>query len=68
MRERFGLDLNASVGIASGWARVGRLGSGDGKDYTAGGDVVNLAARLEGIAREGEIVVNLPGRVRERAY
>ena len=58
LRDRFGLDLNASVGIASGWARVGRLGSADGKDYTAIGDVVNLAARLEGVARAGEIVVD----------
>jgi adenylate cyclase len=44
--ERFGLDLKASIGVASGFAHVGRLGSGDGKDYTAIGDVVNLAARL----------------------
>jgi adenylate cyclase len=53
-----GLELKASIGIASGWARVGRLGSGDGKDYTAIGDVVNVAARLEGQAGPGEIVVD----------
>ena len=58
LAERFGLDLRAGIGIAAGWARVGRLGSGDGKDYTAIGDVVNLAARLEGQARAGEIVVD----------
>lgn len=58
LRERFGLDLNASVGIASGWARLGRLGSTDAKDYTAIGDVVNLAARLEGQARRGEILLD----------
>jgi adenylate cyclase len=56
--ERFGLDLKASVGIASGWARVGRLGSSDGRDYTAIGDVVNLAARLQGQARAGEIMTD----------
>ena len=39
---RFGLPLKASVGIATGHARVGRLGSDDTKDYTAIGDVVNL--------------------------
>lgn len=55
--DRFGVDLNASIGIASGWARVGRLGSSDSKDYTAMGDVVNLAARLESAARSGEIAV-----------
>jgi adenylate cyclase len=58
LANRFGLNLQAGVGIASGWARVGRLGSGDGKDYTAIGDVVNLAARLEGQARAGEIVLD----------
>ncbi|MSQ24595.1 MAG: adenylate/guanylate cyclase domain-containing protein [Chloroflexi bacterium] len=58
LQKRFGLDLNASVGIASGWARLGRLGSKDAKDYTAIGDVVNLAARLEGQARAGEILLD----------
>jgi len=58
--ERFGTDLRAAIGIASGWAHVGRLGSGEGKDYTAIGDVVNLAARLEGQASGGEVVVDEP--------
>ena len=54
---RFGLSLQASVGIATGYARVGRLGSEDSKDYTAIGDVVNLAARLQGKAGAGEILI-----------
>lgn len=58
LAARFELDLRASIGIATGWARVGRLGSSDGKDYTAIGDVVNLAARLEAKARSGEIMVD----------
>ncbi len=56
--RRFSLPLNASIGIATGWARVGRLGSDDSKDYTAIGDVVNLAARLQGKAGAGEILVS----------
>lgn len=55
---RFGLSLQASVGIATGYARVGRLGSEDSKDYTAIGDVVNLAARLQGKAGAGEILIS----------
>ncbi len=54
---RFGLSLQASVGIATGYARVGRLGSEDSKDYTAIGDVVNLAARLQGKAGAGETLI-----------
>ncbi len=57
MGQRLGLDMQAKVGIASGWARVGRLGSMDVKDYTAIGNVVNLASRLEGQARPGEVLV-----------
>lgn len=60
LSERFGVDLRAAIGVASGWAHVGRLGSGEGKDCTAIGDVVNLAARLEGKARGGEIVIDEP--------
>jgi adenylate cyclase len=55
---RFALPLKASVGIATGHARVGRLGSDDSKDYTAIGDVVNLAARLQGKAGAGEILID----------
>jgi adenylate cyclase len=60
LAEHFEQDLHASIGIASGWAHVGRLGSGEGRDYTAIGDVVNLAARLESKARGGEVLVDEP--------
>src|SRR4029077_19317180 len=55
---RLGMPLQASIGVASGFARVGRLGSDDIKDYTAIGDVVNQAARLQAQARATEIVVS----------
>jgi len=56
--SRFELPLHAAVGIATGYARVGRLGSDDAKDYTAIGDAVNLAARLQGKAGAGEILAD----------
>lgn len=56
--RRFQMDLNAAIGIAAGWARVGRLGSGESRDITAIGDVVNLAARLEAKTRAGEILLS----------
>lgn len=58
LAARFGLELRSSVGIAEGWARVGRLGSADGKDYTAIGNVVNLAARLVAAAGPDEVLVD----------
>ncbi len=58
LRQRFGMELQAAVSIASGWARVGRLGSEESKDYTAIGDVVNVAARLEGKTNPGEILIS----------
>src|SRR5439155_8851137 len=51
---RFGLSLEASVGISTGYARVGRLGSEDSKDYTAIGVEVYFAARLHRIVCAGE--------------
>jgi adenylate cyclase len=58
LSERLGVPLQASIGIASGFARVGRLGSDDFKDYTAIGDVVNQAARLQAQAGPTEILVS----------
>ncbi|HET7008641.1 MAG TPA: adenylate/guanylate cyclase domain-containing protein [Candidatus Binatia bacterium] len=58
LSARLGVPLQASIGIASGFARVGRLGSDDIKDYTAIGDAVNQAARLQAQARATEIVVS----------
>src|SRR5437660_8135240 len=65
--SRFGLSLEASVGISTGYARVGRLGSEDSKDYTAIGDVVNLAARLQGKAGAGEILLSEDSYVKHSA-
>jgi adenylate cyclase len=39
-------------------ARVGNVGAGVVKDFTAVGDVVNTAARLQDAASAGEIVVS----------
>ena len=58
LSDRLGTPLHASVGIASGFAHVGRLGSDDIKDYTAIGDAVNQAARLQAQALPDEVLVS----------
>lgn len=58
LSDALGVELKARIGVAAGYARVGQLGSTDRKDYTAIGDVVNLAARLEAAARPGEVMID----------
>ena len=52
IRERIGKDLRMRIGMNSGPAVVGNLGSRTRFDYTMLGDAVNLAARLEGINKQ----------------
>ena len=49
--EEFGLMLSMGLGLHTGLARVGNMGSATLMDYTVIGDNVNLAARLEGLTR-----------------
>jgi class 3 adenylate cyclase len=46
------------VGINSGPALVGNIGASAMRNFTAIGDTTNLAARLEGAAGAGEVVVS----------
>ena len=48
------------VGIATGAALVGNVGSEELRNYVAHGDAVNLAARLQQGATAGQVVVSAP--------
>ena len=50
--------LPVGVGLSFGTARVGNVGVGEVKDFTAVGDVVNTAARLQAKASPGEILMS----------
>jgi adenylate cyclase len=50
--KRLGKDLKMRIGVNTGHAVVGNMGSHSRFDYTMIGDAVNLAARLEGINKQ----------------
>ena len=58
IKEKFGIDIGFGVGVHCGEAIVGNLGPPFRKDYTAIGDTVNTAARLESNARRSQVLIS----------
>jgi class 3 adenylate cyclase/tetratricopeptide (TPR) repeat protein len=57
LRSEQGLDFNVRVGINTGLVVVGDVGSETAGEYTAMGDAVNLAARMEQTAAPGTVQI-----------
>lgn len=55
---RFGKTISFGVGVNCGKAVVGNIGCDFRMDYTAIGDTVNTAARLESNAKKGQILIS----------
>src|SRR5919108_3053607 len=53
-----GYDLDLGIGLAAGYATIGNIGFEERMDYDAIGNVTNLAARLCGEAKGGQILTD----------
>jgi class 3 adenylate cyclase/CheY-like chemotaxis protein len=56
--KKRGYELHMGIGIAQGYATMGTIGFEGRRDYSAIGSVCNLASRLCGDARAGQILVS----------
>ena len=60
------LPVRTRIGLHAGPAIIGNVGSSDRLNYTALGDTVNLASRLEGLNRELGTSILISGSLAER--
>lgn len=58
LEKKFGKGVQFGIGINTGYAVVGNIGAKFRMDYTAIGDTVNTAARLESNAKAGQIILS----------
>ena len=58
LKTTYGIQLGVRLGIHTGLVVVGEMGGGDRQENLALGETPNIAARLEGLAQPGTVVIS----------